>query len=107
MTKKIYLFASVLLSAFYAAQDGNVGINTTQPSVTLEVVGQPANPNKLDGITAPRLTGSQLRSKTYTNLQNGAQVYVTIADPSPAGQTVNIIASGYYGTITIQISALS
>lgn len=73
-----------------------VGINTSQAQATLDVVGSPANSKFLDGIIAPRLNGNQLRAKNYTSLQNGAMVYVTAADIAPAGQTINVTATGYY-----------
>ena len=73
-----------------------VGIGTPTPQATLDVTGTPANTAKLDGIIAPRLTGAQLRGKTYTTAQTGALVYVTDADTAPANQTLNVTASGYY-----------
>jgi len=66
------------------------------------VTGHPAVTSSLDGIFPPRLTGAQLRAKTYTSAQVGAQVYVTAADTAPAGQTINVNNTGYYyfdGTI--------
>ncbi len=91
-------FTSLLVSA-------QVGINTNLGQATLDVVGFPTNIAKLDGIIAPRLTGNQLRAKNYTTAQTGALVYVTAADTSPAGQTVNVTVSGYYyfdGAVWIQ-----
>lgn len=37
-----------------------------------------------------------MRLKTYTPAQNGAIVYVTAADLSPALQTINVKSKGYY-----------
>lgn len=91
--KKNILFISLLTSATLFSQ---VGINTDTPKATLDVVGSPADTSKLDGVIAPRITGNQLRLKTYTAAQNGAIVYVTAADSSPAGQTINVKSIGYY-----------
>lgn len=73
-----------------------VGINTGTPQATLDVTGTPATASKLDGIIAPRLTGAQLNAKNYTAAQTGAIVYVTVAEATPSGQTVNVQSSGYY-----------
>ncbi len=92
---------------FITFLNAQVGINTETPATTLDVVGEPADPLKLDGIMAPRLSGDDLRSKSYTAAQTGALLYVTAADSSPAGQTVNVTATGYYyfdGTVWVKTS---
>ncbi|MFC3159198.1 hypothetical protein ACFOEQ_12305 [Chryseobacterium arachidis] len=76
--------------------EGNVGISTITPQVTLDVAGTPAATSVLDGIRAPRLTGDQLRAKVYTINQLAAIVYVTSGDSAPAGQTINVTTAGYY-----------
>lgn len=83
----------VLINVSVSAQ---VGINIGAPKATLDVVGKAADTSVLDGIIPPRITGAQLRAKTYTTDQTGALVYVTLADPSPSGQTINVTASGHY-----------
>ncbi|KFF24203.1 hypothetical protein IW16_22865 [Chryseobacterium vrystaatense] len=93
MKNRLFTIAALFTYLGISAQ---VGINTNQGQATLDVVGFPSNTKKLDGIIAPRLTGDQLRAKTYTSAQSGALVYVTAADSSPAGQTVHVNASGYY-----------
>lgn len=92
--KKILFVVATTISGCAFAQ--NVGINTTSPKVTLDVTGQPTSTTILDGITAPRITGTQLRAKTYTSDQLGALVFVTTADTAPAGQTIDVRSSGYY-----------
>lgn len=87
------LFIGLLCSTIVSAQ---VGINSENPKSTLDVVGRPLDINSLDGITAPRLTGDELRAKTYTGEQRGALVFVTVADSAPLGQTIDVIAAGYY-----------
>lgn len=89
------LFTLALLSVGFSTF-AQVGINTGQPKASLDVVGFPSDANKLDGIIAPRLTGTQLKAKNYTASQTGALVYVTAVDAAPSGQTVNVITPGNY-----------
>ena len=93
-----YLLSTVLLliSISVQAQTARSGINNQSPTVTLDVTGNPTNKSYLDGIVAPKITGAQLSAKTYTTTENGAIVYVTTADPAPAGQTINVTTPGYY-----------
>lgn len=87
-----------LLVAFFTSMAvySQVGINTESPKASLDIAAKATDTTVMDGIIAPRLTGVQLRSKTYTTDQTGAMVYVTAADPVPAGQTVNVTSIGYY-----------
>ena len=93
MFKKI-ITLSVLFSTLSVFSQ--VGIGTETPNATLDVVGKPTEAAELDGIIAPRLTGVELRSKTYTADQTGALVYVTVPDTAPAGQTEEVKKTGYY-----------
>ena len=92
MTKKLFP-ALLLVGTFTFAQ---VGVNTNIPNATLDVAGNPADITKYDGIIAPRISGSDLKNKIYTDSQTGALVYVTVADPSPTGQTADVSSPGYY-----------
>jgi len=94
MTKK--LFPALLLVGTFAFTNAQVGVNTDAPHATLDVVGDASNNAKLDGIIAPRISGDLLKTKSYTSLQTGALVYVTTADPSPSGQTLDVTSTGYY-----------
>jgi len=88
--------------------NGNVGIATANPAATLDVVGSPTVASSLDGVIPPRVTGNQLRAKTYTASQTGAMVYVTAADSSPTGQTINVKSPGSYyfdGTVWVGLVA--
>jgi hypothetical protein len=94
MKNRLFALAIITIGGFEA--NAQVGINTDQGQATLDVVGSPAVAAKLDGIIAPRITGTQLRAKNYGTAQAGALVYVTAADSAPAGQTINVTAIGYY-----------
>ncbi len=81
------------------AQTGNVGINTDNPKATLDIVGDPDDTSKLDGVMAPRLTGDQLFTKTSYGIdQNGVFVYITekASNNNQTGKTKNVKCSGYY-----------
>jgi len=106
--KKNFIFLGTLF--FSGLSFAQVGVNTDSPQATLDIVGKPTDASSLDGVIAPRITGEQLRAKTYTSYQEGALVYVATADPTPAGQTVNVTNIGYYnfdGTLwqTVKSSA--
>ncbi|WP_267405476.1 MULTISPECIES: hypothetical protein [unclassified Chryseobacterium] len=94
--KKIKLVMLVAMTTISAYSYAQVGINTNNPQASLDVVGNPTNTSKLDGFIPPRLTGDQLRAKTYTAAQTGAQVYVTAADSNPSGQTASVKTPGSY-----------
>lgn len=103
--KKVTFMVSFCLSVNFFSQ---VGINTTSPSASLDVVGKPTNPAFYDGIIAPRITGNQLSDKTYTSSQKGAIVYVTSAANNPTVQTKNVKEEGYYyfdGNIWVRFSS--
>ncbi|RTZ49955.1 hypothetical protein EJ377_07460 [Chryseobacterium arthrosphaerae] len=87
------LFTLALLSAGLPIL-AQVGINTGSPQATLDVTGTPETASKLDGIIAPRLTGAQLKAKSYTSAQTGALVFVTAAETAPSGQTAEVLSPG-------------
>ncbi len=91
-----YILALLLVFISVNVAFTQVGIGTTTPESTLDIVGKPTDTSILDGVIPPRITGDQLRAKTYTSDQVGAIVYVTTADSAPAGQTVEVQAIGYY-----------
>nr|WP_228400916.1 hypothetical protein [Chryseobacterium taichungense] len=74
---------------------GNVGIGTSTPQATLDVnaISSGTSP---EGIIAPRLSLSALQGYTYGTNQTGAMVYVNSVSGTPAGQTANVTATGYY-----------
>ncbi|MBW1619823.1 hypothetical protein [Empedobacter falsenii] len=95
--KKIILSGFILLAMNIHAQ---VGINTENPSGTLDVVGKPTDPTIIDGVIAPRLTGTQLKAKDalYLSTQTGAIVYVTqaLTPANTSAKTINVTSAGYF-----------
>ena len=88
------LFIIVLLYCNFSF--GQVGINTTTPKVTLDITANPENNIALDGLLIPRLTGDQLKAKSYTEDTKGTLVYVTSIPSSASGQVQNILDAGFY-----------
>lgn len=72
-----------------------VGINTTIPAATLDVVARNISPTSVDGIIAPRV--DRLRASTMSGVQNGTLIYVNdVSTGTATGQASNITATGYY-----------
>ncbi|WP_300686415.1 hypothetical protein [Chryseobacterium sp.] len=104
--KKILLTATMLvcLSALSKAQQGRVGINTTTPAATLDVVATTTDNTRPDALLVPRLTRAELEAKNTAyadgtatpSAQNGALVFVTALGGNGTGKTVNVTATGFY-----------
>lgn len=104
--KKFLLTATMLvcLSALSKAQQGRVGINTTTPAATLDVVATTTDNNRPDALLVPRLTRAELEAKNTAyadgaatpSAQNGALVFVTALGGNGTGKTVNVTATGFY-----------
>lgn len=108
MEKKL-LFAVAFATSFISY--AQVGINTTAPQATLDVMSAPSDLTKTDGFIAPRLTGAELKSKdlNYTISQTGAIVYVTQAllPVDTTAKTIHVTMVGYYyfdGTVWQKLS---
>ncbi|WP_374465089.1 hypothetical protein [Chryseobacterium sp.] len=86
------------LSALSKAQQGRVGINTTTPAATLDVVANTTDNARPDALLVPRLTRSQLAAKdaAYDTAQNGALTFVNTIDGTATTKTVNVTAVGFY-----------
>ncbi|CAI8725642.1 hypothetical protein [Chryseobacterium sp. IT-36CA2] len=93
--KKTIILCAMITTSFAFSQ---VGINTPNANSTLDVVGNPNDATKADGIMAPRLTGNQLAAKDakYTAAQTGTMVYVTAAAAPTTPKTINVTSPGYY-----------
>lgn len=106
---KLFITAAFLsLSATAFAQQGRVGINTTNPKTTMDVNGKTANMDgsgtvlatDMTGFQAPRLTRQELTAKgdlLYGADQKGAMVYITDVSAGDAlSQRINVTEVGYY-----------
>lgn len=98
--KKILLTATMLVgfAAISQAQQGRVGINTTTPAATLDVVANTTLNDRPDALLVPRMTRAQLLAKdaAYVAAQNGALAFVTAIDGTATAKTVNVTATGFY-----------
>lgn len=78
---------------------GQVGVNTTTPQATFDVVGKKGITDK-DGFIAPRLTRAELTSKgdaLYGTAQNGTIIFITdITGGNTSSQRINVTQAGYY-----------
>ena len=94
--KKILLCAAFIAASFTSI--AQVGVGTTSPKATLDVVGNPSAVGTQDGVIPPRLTADQLIAKTgYTADQTGAIVYVSLAPTvATTSTTENVVVKGYY-----------
>ncbi|WP_160136426.1 hypothetical protein [Chryseobacterium sp. c4a] len=104
---KKFLLTATMLVAFTAlskAQQGRVGINTTTPATTLDVVAS-TDATRPDALLVPRLSRADLEARTgaYANgnataasAQNGALVFVNALGGTGTGKTVNVTATGFY-----------
>ncbi|NIF04950.1 hypothetical protein F3J23_05800 [Chryseobacterium sp. Tr-659] len=108
--KKTFILAYLL--AAVGLSKAQVGINTSSPAATLDVVAKTSGTTAgtPEGLISPRLTLSDLnlKSSAYAAAQTGTLVYVTDAsNAAPSGKTINITAVGYYyfdGTLWQKIS---
>ncbi|HLN95211.1 MAG TPA: hypothetical protein VK183_06215 [Flavobacterium sp.] len=88
-----FLMPLLLLSFVSHAQ---VGIGTTNPASTLDIVGSASTPSIMDGLIPPRVTGNQLTAKTYASQHVGAMIYVTATPTTTTTQTREVKRPGMY-----------
>ncbi|MEJ5106731.1 hypothetical protein [Chryseobacterium sp. MYb328] len=97
MKKNIILSGVLLISGFAFSQ---VGVNTATPQATFDIVGMSTDSTKTDGLIAPRLKGSELKTKDglYSAAQTGAIVYVTeaLTSTGTTAKTANVTTAGYF-----------
>ena len=97
MKKNIILLGALIISGVAYSQ---VGIDTDTPKATLDIKATPTSTTKIDGLIAPRLKGSELKTNDtkYTSDQDGAIVYVTeaLASANTSTKTANVTSIGYY-----------
>lgn len=98
--KKVRILLATLLAGAGNYMIAQVGVNTTAPKVTLDVVGTPGDTQKTDGVIVPRITGEQLKNKDnlYGSDQDGTIIYVTqpLTNTTTSSRTVNVLRKGYY-----------
>lgn len=96
MKKELFTLSMIIISGLGFAQ---VGINNTDPKVTLEVTAKATDATTAEGFIAPLLSGDQIQGKDakYAAEQIGALLYATSAVSVPGGtKTNNITKAGYY-----------
>lgn len=98
---KKFLFTAAMLVCFSAlsqAQQRGVGVNTTTPAATLDVVANTADNAMPDAVLVPRMTAAELAAKdaAYVAAQNGALVFVTSGTGVAGGKTENVTGTGFY-----------
>ncbi len=86
--------------------EGQVGIGTNDPKVTLHIAGQPNDPNYLDGLSIPRLSCDQIANKQtnsdwIANAPAGTIIYIenascTVTPQQPPYSNINTSGSGLY-----------
>ena len=93
--KNIILLGTLIISSAAYSQ---VGIDTDQPKATLDIKASPTSTTKIDGLIAPRVTGTELKNNDikYTANQDGAIIYVTEALTTTTDKTTNVTSIGYY-----------
>lgn len=95
--KKIYLLvlSGLLFPCIFKSQ---VGVNTTSPTTTLEIIGKSPS-TKVEGILIPKFTGDEIFTMPIpANAAEGNLVYCTAA-ASTANQTgkgVNLKGKGFF-----------
>ena len=96
MKKQLIILNTLFFSQFVLSQ---VGINTTDPKATMDIMAKTTDGSKAEGFIAPRLTGDQIRlsDMQYGTDQTGTIIYATSAvTSSSSSKTVNITSPGYY-----------
>lgn len=100
--KKIVYFLHLFVFSFSAYSQ--VGINTTTPNASLDIVGNPTSVSATDGVIIPKISGNELKAKDalYSSVQTGTLIYVTSAASPTTTKTTEVTAAGFYifnGTI--------
>lgn len=88
----------LMASVFSGLAFSQVGINTTSPLASLDVVAGKTDGSTAEGILPPRLTGDQLKAadSQYTAQHEGIMVFVTAPVNAPSAKTGNMTSPGLY-----------
>ena len=89
------LLGSLLFTNLMIAQ---VGVGTSDPKVSLHIAGKPTVTTEKDGVLIPKITGDQLKAKSYTATEIGTMIYITdIPTGTNTSNTVQLVdAPGFY-----------
>lgn len=95
---KKYAFSLLLIGM--NSINAQVGINITNPRVTLDIATKSTDPDSPEGLIAPNLTRTEIISKNnaYGLNQKGAIVYIKEINDTDVldTKTAKIISTGYY-----------
>lgn len=92
------IFTLLCLSITGLTCYAQVGIGTTSPAATLDVVAEAATLTEADGIIAPRVSRAELTAKSaaYGTDQQGAIIYINDIAGATNAATAVITTTGYY-----------
>ncbi|MEN5308928.1 hypothetical protein ABE425_15555 [Chryseobacterium cucumeris] len=95
MKKKLFKLSIMFFTSSLAYCQ--VGINTTNPYTTLDIVAK-TNGAKPEGILIPRLTGDQIKSmeSQLSAYHNSMMIYATSASVNLTGSAIDITSPGFY-----------
>ncbi|ASK30353.1 hypothetical protein CEY12_09610 [Chryseobacterium sp. T16E-39] len=99
MKKKLLTTVMLISLAIVSkAQQKGVGINTTKPEATLDIVANTTDRSMPDAVLIPRMTATELANKdaAYTAAQNGALVFVISGRGNSGGKTEKVTGTGFY-----------
>lgn len=107
--KKVISTIVIAVSAFSINANAQVGVNTTAPAVTLDVIAKNASgtTTNTDGFLMPRV--DRQRAQNMTAVPVSTLIYVnSIATGAAVGIAVNILSVGYYyfdGLVWVKLNA--
>ncbi|WP_128330837.1 hypothetical protein [Apibacter sp. HY039] len=105
------LIASTMILGMCSLINAQVGVNTVDPKVTLQIDGKPNDTGAQDGILIPRITRAQLVAKddVYLENQNGVLIFVTDVTGGSSPKTAGITSTGfyYYNNTTLKWTAVA
>lgn len=99
MKTKIAVLSLMMVLTSMNSVLAQVGVNTTNPKVTLQIEGNPTDTTTPDGVRAPVLSLAQLDAKVaaYGTDQDGVILYINdVSAGSTETETANITTTGYY-----------
>lgn len=95
--KKTSLSLIIAFSIFSLKSNGQVGINTSAPNSTLDVIAKntTGSSSNVDGVLIPRV--DRLRAQSMASVPTSTLIYINnVTTGVQSGQTANVDAVGYY-----------